>query len=159
MKKKVRAAAVLAVVTTAVNQAREYARQHPDEAGVAVDKVEQFLRGRLAPRHGAYLDKGGAVGWASPGSVTARAAARCSVEPVRTPDASGDGDRDDGWVRGTPGLARALRFRRAARVGHRGRRHRAGRVGCRGHVVGREWWSRGVRLLGHLGLLGDVFPR
>ena len=61
MKKKVRAAAVIAVVTTAVSQARDYAREHPDEAESAVDKVEQFLRGRLAPRHGAYLDKGGAA--------------------------------------------------------------------------------------------------
>ena len=61
MKKKIRAAAVIAVVTTAVSQARDYAREHPDEAGDAVDKVEQFLRGRLAPRHGAYLDKGGAA--------------------------------------------------------------------------------------------------
>ena len=61
MKKKVRAAAVIAVITTAVSQARDYAREHPDEAGDAVDKVEQFLRARLAPRHGAYLDKGGAA--------------------------------------------------------------------------------------------------
>ena len=61
MKKKVRAAAIIAVVTTAVSQARDYAREHPDEAGDAVDKVEQFLRARLAPRHGAYLDKGGAA--------------------------------------------------------------------------------------------------
>jgi len=61
VKKKVRAAAVIAVVTTAVSQARDYAREHPDEAGVAVDKVDQFLRSRLAPRHGAYLDKGGAA--------------------------------------------------------------------------------------------------
>ena len=44
--KKVRAAAVIAVVTTAVSQARDYAREHPDEAGDAVDKVEQFLRER-----------------------------------------------------------------------------------------------------------------
>jgi len=61
VKKKVRAAAVIAVVTTAVSQARDYAREHPDEAGDAVDKVEQFLRARLAPRHGAYLDKGGSA--------------------------------------------------------------------------------------------------
>jgi hypothetical protein len=61
VKKKVRAAAVLALVTTAVSQARDYAREHPGEAGAAVDKVEQFLRGRLAPRHGAHLDRGGAA--------------------------------------------------------------------------------------------------
>ena len=59
--KKVRAAAVIAVVTTAVSSARDYAREHPDDAGRAVDKVEDFLRGRLAARHGAYLDKGSAV--------------------------------------------------------------------------------------------------
>lgn len=59
--KKVRAAAVIAVVTTAASQARDYAREHPDEAARAVDRVEQFLRDRLAPRHGSYLDKGGAA--------------------------------------------------------------------------------------------------
>ena len=89
MKKKVRAAAVLAVVTTAVNQAREYARQHPDEAGVAVDKVEQFLRGRLAPRHGAYLDKGGAVlrqGLGLPARDASRASAPIGTGTDPDPD-------------------------------------------------------------------------
>ena len=56
--KKVRAAAVIAVVTTAVSQARDYAREHPDQAAQTVDQVERFLRGRPAPQHGAYLDKG-----------------------------------------------------------------------------------------------------
>ena len=59
--KKVRAAAVIAVVTTAVSQARDYARENPDQAGEAVDQVERFLRGRLAPQHGVYVDKGGAA--------------------------------------------------------------------------------------------------
>ena len=90
MKKKVRAAAVLAVVTTAVSQARDYAREHPDEAGVAVDKVEQFLRGRLAPRHGAYLDKGGAAlrqGLGLPARDASRASAPVGtgIGPTRTP--------------------------------------------------------------------------
>ncbi len=59
--KKVRAAAVIAVVTTAVSQAREYAREHPDQAAQGLDKVEDFLRGRTAPRHAAFLDKGSAA--------------------------------------------------------------------------------------------------
>jgi hypothetical protein len=58
--KKVRAAAVIAVVTTVVSQARDYARDNPDQAGEAIDQVERFLRGRLAPQHGAYVDKAGA---------------------------------------------------------------------------------------------------
>ena len=59
--KKVRAAAVIAVVTTAVSQAREYAREHPDQAAQGLDKVEDFLRGRTAPKHAGFLDKGSAA--------------------------------------------------------------------------------------------------
>jgi hypothetical protein len=59
--KKVRAAAVIAVVTTVVSQAREYAREHPDEAAQGLDRVEGFLRGRTAPKHAAFLDKGSAA--------------------------------------------------------------------------------------------------
>ena len=59
--KKVRAAAVIAVVTTAVSQAREYAREHPDEAAQGLDKVEDFLRGKTAAKHAAFLDKGSAA--------------------------------------------------------------------------------------------------
>ena len=44
--KKVRAAAVIAVVTTAVSQARDYAREHPDQAAQTLDQVEGFLRGK-----------------------------------------------------------------------------------------------------------------
>ncbi len=58
--KKVRAAALIAVVTTVVSQARDYARDNPGQAGEAVDQVERFLRGRLAPQHGVYVDKVGA---------------------------------------------------------------------------------------------------
>ena len=58
--KKVRAAALVAVVTTVVSQARDYARDNPDQAGEALDQVERFLRGRLAPQHGAKVDKVGA---------------------------------------------------------------------------------------------------
>ena len=46
--KKVRAAAVIAVVTTVVSQARDYAREHPDQAAQTVDQVERFLRGKAA---------------------------------------------------------------------------------------------------------------
>ena len=57
--KKVRAAAVVAVVTTAASRAREYAREHPDEAGQAVERVEAFLQGRLSPGSAAWVGKGG----------------------------------------------------------------------------------------------------
>jgi hypothetical protein len=59
--KKVRAAAVIAVVTTVVSQARDYARENPDQAAETVDQVERFLRGKLPPTYGAYVGKGGAV--------------------------------------------------------------------------------------------------
>ena len=58
--KKVRAAALIAVVTTVVSSARDYARDNPDQAGETLDSVERFLRGKLAPQHGAYVDKVGA---------------------------------------------------------------------------------------------------
>jgi hypothetical protein len=96
VKKKVRAAAVIAVVTTAVSQARDYAREHPDEAEGAVDKVEQFLRGRLAPRHGAYLDKGGAAlrqGLGLPARDPSRASSTSSASsPVGTEATDPDPD-------------------------------------------------------------------
>src|SRR5829696_5806858 len=58
--KMVRTAALVAVVTTAVTKAREYAREHPDQAAENLDKAEGFLRSRAAPKYGAYLDKGSA---------------------------------------------------------------------------------------------------
>jgi hypothetical protein len=59
--KKVRAAAVIAVVTTVVSQARDYARDNPDQAAEAVDQVERFLKGRLPPAYGAYVGRGGSA--------------------------------------------------------------------------------------------------
>ncbi|MFL6167550.1 MAG: hypothetical protein ACJ710_14815 [Ornithinibacter sp.] len=55
--KKVRAAALIAVVTTVVSTARDYARDNPDQAGETLDQVERFVRGKLAAQHGAYVDK------------------------------------------------------------------------------------------------------
>ncbi|HEX6918286.1 MAG TPA: antitoxin [Phycicoccus sp.] len=55
---KIRTAAMVAVMTTAVTKVREYAREHPEQAGQAVDKVEDFVRGKAAPKHAGYIDKG-----------------------------------------------------------------------------------------------------
>ena len=49
---------MIAVATTAVTKAKEYAREHPDQAGDTLDKVEGFIRGKAAPKHSAYIDKG-----------------------------------------------------------------------------------------------------
>ena len=93
--KKVRAAAVIAVVTTAVSQAREYAREHPDEAAQGLDKVEDFLRGKTAAKHAAFLDKGSAAlrqGLGLPRrSAATAAAAAAAATPV---DESGLTDPD-----------------------------------------------------------------
>ena len=92
--KKVRAAAVIAVVTTAVSQAREYAREHPDQAAQGLDKVEEFLRGKTAPKHGAYIDKGGAAlrqGLGCRAVPPRRSAAAAATAPV---DDSGLTDPD-----------------------------------------------------------------
>ena len=56
---KFRTAAMVAVMTTAVSKVRDYAREHPEQAGQAVDKVEEFVRGRAAPKHVPYVEKGG----------------------------------------------------------------------------------------------------
>jgi hypothetical protein len=57
---KVRAAALIAVVTTAVSAARDYARENPDQAGDALDQVERFLRGKLPPQHAGHVHRVGA---------------------------------------------------------------------------------------------------
>ena len=99
--KKVRAAALIAVVTTAVSSARDYARANPDQAGQAVDKVEDYLRGRLAPRHGAYLDKGSAAlrqGLGLPGRSTRPASVQLTdpeTDPVPLTDP--DPDTAEQW--------------------------------------------------------------
>ncbi len=88
--KKVRAAALVAVVTTVVSQARDYARDNPDQAGAALDQVERFLRGRMAPKHGAYVDKVGAglrQGLGLPTrDATAPKAPRDAGAPLTDPD-------------------------------------------------------------------------
>jgi hypothetical protein len=97
--KKVRAAALIAVVTAAVSQAREYAREHPDEAAQGLDKVEDFLRGRTAAKHAAFLDKGstalrqglGLPRRSAATAATAAAAAAAATTPV---DESGLTDPD-----------------------------------------------------------------
>ena len=89
--KKVRAAAVIAVVTTAVSQAREYAREHPDEAAQGLDKVEDFLRGRTPAKHATYIDKGSSAlrqGLGLPRrSATAATAAAAAATPADVDDA------------------------------------------------------------------------
>ena len=87
--KKVRAAAVIAVVTTAVSQARDYAREHPDQAAETVDQVERFLRGKLPPKHGAYIDKGVAAlrqGLGLPPGAPGRAAGASGAAGLTDPD-------------------------------------------------------------------------
>ena len=94
MKKKVRAAAIIAVVTTAVSQARDYAREHPDEAAVTLDKVEEFVRGKAAPKHGAYIDKGSSALRRSLGLPPRSAAAGATSATSATSAGSSDGLTD-----------------------------------------------------------------
>jgi len=102
--KKLRAVALIAVVTTAVRSAQDYARENPDSAGQAVDKVEDFLRGRLAPKHGAYLDKGSAalrqgLGLPAAGAgAGAGAGARAGAVPLSDLDLDPDPDAADQWA-------------------------------------------------------------
>ena len=88
--KKVRAAAVIAVVTTAVSQAREYAREHPDEAAQGLDRFEDFLRGRTAPKYAASIDKGSTAlrqGLGLPRRTPAAPAAAGAATPADLDDA------------------------------------------------------------------------
>jgi len=95
VKNKIRAAAVIAVVTTAVSQARDYARENPDEAALTLDKVEEFVRGKAAPKHGAYIDKGSAalrrsLGLPSRSAGTSAATAAGAATPARAASATTD---------------------------------------------------------------------
>ena len=84
--KMVRAAAVIAVVTTAVSQARDYAREHPDEAAVTIDKVEEFVRRKAAPKHGAVHRQGELRPCAgASGCPRRRAPQRATSATARTP--------------------------------------------------------------------------
>ncbi len=56
--KKLRAAAVLVVAATAVSKAKDYAREHPDQASDTLDQVEGLIRGRTAAKYSGYIDKG-----------------------------------------------------------------------------------------------------
>lgn len=89
--KKVRTAAVVAVVTTAVTKAREYAREHPDQAAQTLDRVEEFVRGRAAPKHAGYIDKGSValrqgLGLPARGTVSSTATSAALDDP--DPDTS-----------------------------------------------------------------------
>jgi hypothetical protein len=92
--KKVRTAAVVAVMTTAVSKVRDYAREHPDQAGQAVDKVEDFVRGRTAPKHAAYIDKGSSALRQGLGLPARRSAAPEAGPPPEDPDP----DTDEPWT-------------------------------------------------------------
>ena len=112
--KKVRAAAVIAVVTTVVSQARDYAREHPDQAAQTVDQVERYLRGKVPSKHGAYVDKGvaalrqglglppGSAGWAAGASG---AAGLTDPDPDTTEPPVAHGFRDPVAPNPSPGTS------------------------------------------------------
>ncbi|HMM93673.1 antitoxin [Phycicoccus sp.] len=50
-----RAAALIAAVT----KVKDYARQNPEKASEAIEKVEGFVRSKAGPTHSAKVDKGG----------------------------------------------------------------------------------------------------
>ncbi len=95
--KKIRAAAVIAIATTAVSQAKEYAREHPDQASETLDKVEGFIRGKAQPKHQPYIDKGSAALRQGLG-LPKRAAASTVVDTTEDPDP----DTDEPWHPRTP---------------------------------------------------------
>ncbi len=90
--KKVRAATVVAVMATAVTRVRDYAKQHPEDARRVADTVEDFVRGRAAPRHGRYIDKG---------SAALRSGLGIPLRPLPPPPAADledpDPDTDEPW--------------------------------------------------------------
>ena len=92
--KKVRTAAVVAVVTTAVTKAREYAREHPEQAADTLDRVEAFVRGKAAHKHLGYIDKGSSAlrqGLGLPARGTVRSTATSAASSAAT---AGDPDPD-----------------------------------------------------------------
>ncbi len=59
--KKVRAAVVIAAATTAYTKAKDFARENPEQASSAIDKVEDFVRGKTPPKHAEKIGKGSAA--------------------------------------------------------------------------------------------------
>jgi hypothetical protein len=59
--KKLRALALVAVVAAVTAKVRDYARQHPEEAGRAADALEDLVRDRAAPGYESYVDTGSTV--------------------------------------------------------------------------------------------------
>jgi hypothetical protein len=75
--KKVRAAAVIAIATTAYSKAKDYAHANPEQASSTIDKVEDFVRGRTPAKHADKVGQGSAVvrrGLGLPGRATPAAA-------------------------------------------------------------------------------------
>ena len=78
----IRAATMIAVATAAVGKAKDYAREHPDQASQTIDRVEGFVRNRAQPKHSPHIDKGsrrtapGARPPARPGAHGARYGSR-----------------------------------------------------------------------------------
>jgi hypothetical protein len=110
--KKVRAAAIIAVVTTVVTTARDYARDNPDQAGDTLDQVERFLRGKVPGQHAGYVDKVGAglrqgLGLPARGSSAARAdgAPLTDPDPETTEPRAAHGFRDPVAPNPSPGTS------------------------------------------------------
>ena len=57
--KKVRAAAVIAVASTAYKQLQDYARDNPERTSSAIDSVESFLRQKAPPQYTSKIEGGG----------------------------------------------------------------------------------------------------
>jgi hypothetical protein len=101
--KKIRAAAVIAIATTAYTKAKDYAHTNPEQASATIDKVEDFVRGRTPAKHADKVGQGGAVvrrGLGLPGRATPTApsadAERAGALTVAVEDP--DPDTSEPWA-------------------------------------------------------------
>ncbi len=103
--KKIRAAAVIAIATTAYTKAKDYAHTNPEQAGATIDKVEDFVRGRTPAKHADKVGQGGAVvrrGLGLPGRATPTApsadAERAGALTAAAEEEDPDPDTSEPWA-------------------------------------------------------------
>ena len=107
--KKIRAAAVIAVATTAYTKAKDYARTNPEQASSTIDKVEDFMRGRTPAKHADKIGQGSTAvrkGLGLPDRATPAAASADTGGAGALPAASEedpDPDTDEKWSPHDPG--------------------------------------------------------
>jgi hypothetical protein len=108
--KKVRAAVVIAAATTAYTKAKDYARDNPEQASTAIDKAEDFVRGKTAPKYADKIGKGstalrkglGLPSRATPPAPSSSSGTAGTLTASAEDEQDPDPDTDEPWRPHTP---------------------------------------------------------